>query len=69
MFLSQSELHIVRKVKKEEIETSIVSMFENRIESIDITHARISAGHVCSIQDKVAHDIPVERQDPVYHFG
>lgn len=46
MFLSQSELHIVRKVKKEEIETSIVSMFENRIESIDITHARISAGRV-----------------------
>lgn len=46
VFLSQSELHIVRKVKKEEIETSIVSMFENRIESIDITHARISAGRV-----------------------
>lgn len=59
---------LFEKWKKEEIETiSIVSMFENRIESMDITHARISAGRVLDTrQGRARH---TGRQDPVYHFG
>lgn len=46
---------------------SIVSMFENRIESIDVTHARISAERVLDTrQGRARH---TGRQDPVYHFG
>lgn len=42
-------------------------MFENRIESMDITHARIPAGRVLDTrQGRVRH---TGRQDPVYHFG